>query len=159
MSLDMKTEGAPIPGIGAIGERVKGASISAILDENLGVKKLVGYDKFIDKISGDDEKTRKEMKEQFSEVSVTQMFTDVFSFGPSKPVKVGDTWPKTEKMSIGGVDAEGKMKYKLDSVSGGVAKLGYTGELTFKAGARLPGLPEGLKVDKLDMKADKFGGT
>src|SRR5580658_3251491 len=35
MSLDMKTEGAPIPGIGAIGERVKGASISAILDENL----------------------------------------------------------------------------------------------------------------------------
>jgi hypothetical protein len=28
-----------------------------------------------------------------------------------------------------------------------------------KAGANLPGLPEGIQVDKFDMKVEKFGGT
>jgi hypothetical protein len=123
------------------------------------VAKLQGYDKFLDKLGNNDDDLRKQMKEQFSETAVTEMFSQVFSFCPKKPVKVGDTWPRTEKMSLGGIDTVNKLKFKLDSIAGGVAKAGYTGDLTVKPGTTIPGLPEGLQVDKFDLKVDKLGGV
>src|SRR5215471_5904583 len=87
------------------------------------------------------------------------MFTQVFAFAPDKPVKVGDTWTHTEKMPAAGFEATVKQKFKFDSISNGIAKLVTTGDLTFKGGNAIPGLPEGVKVDKFDMKADKFEGT
>ena len=157
IALDIKP--ANLPGLSGISDRIKGATVTAVLDDKMSVTKLQGYDKFIDKISDDDENTRKQMKQQFSEQNVKQMFTDVFSFAPNKPVKVGDTWPRTEAMSFGGLDASVKMKYKLESLTDSVAKMGYTGDMTFKVGDTLPGLPDGFKVDKLDMKTEKFAGT
>ena len=161
VAMEMTAEGLPggIPGLGGIGERVKGATLTATLDDKMSVTKLDGYDKFLDKLAGDDENTRKMMKQQFSEAAVGQMFSQVFAFAPDKPVKVGDTWTHSDKMPAGGFEATVKQKYKLDSVTGGVAKIGLTGDLAFKAGGALPGLPEGVKVDKFDMKADKFEGT
>jgi hypothetical protein len=160
LSMDMTTGGpANIPGLGALGERMKGATLTAVLDDNMTVTKIQGYDKFLDKLAGDDEAMRKQMQQQFSESTMSQMFSQVFSFGNNKPVKVGDTWPRTEKMTVGGLDSVVKMKYKLDSVTDGIAKMGWTGDMTLKAGATLPGLPEGFKVDKFEMKADKLGGS
>jgi hypothetical protein len=156
--MDMTSAEAGIPGLGAIGERMKGATLTAVLDENMTVTKVQGHDKFIDKVAGDDEAVRKQMQSQFSEAAMSQMFSQVFSFGNNKPVKVGDTWPRTEKMTVSGLDMVVKMKYKLDSIAGGVAKMGWTGDLTFKAGAALPGIPQGVKADNFEMKADKFGG-
>jgi hypothetical protein len=157
---EMKIRGSvPIPELTRLSEKIKGTTISAVLDDNMTVTKILGYDKFIDKLSDNDEKQRKEAKAQFSETAVSEMFSQVFSFSPSKPVKVGDTWPRSEKTSFGGIDSVSKMKFKLDSVSNGIAKLGYTGEVTFKEGATLPGLPDELQVDKMDLKVDKFGGT
>jgi hypothetical protein len=160
LSMEIKGGGAlaALPGLGEIGNRIKNATVTAVLDENMSVKKLEGYDKFLDKLSGNDDKTRDMLKTQFSEAAVGQRFSQIFSFGTNKPVKVGDTWPRSEKMSLGGVESDVKMKYKLDSVENGIAKLGYTGDLTFKSGAN-PILPGAMKVDKFDMKADKFGGT
>jgi hypothetical protein len=159
LSLEIITDGAVnIPGLGTISERIKGSTVTAVLDENMTVTKLQGYDKFIDKLADNDDDLRKQMKQQFSETSVSEMFSQVFSFCPKKPVNVGDTWPRTEKMSLGGIDAVNKMKFKLDSITGGVAKMGYTGDLTVKAGATIPGLPEGIQVDKFDIKVDKLGG-
>jgi hypothetical protein len=161
LAMDMAAEGLPggIPGLGMIGERIKGATITATLDDKLAVTKLEGYDKFLDKLAGEDAAVRKQMKEQFSEATVGQMFTQVFSFAPDKPVKVGDTWTRNEKMPAAGIEASVKQKFKLSSVTDGVAKIGLTGDLEFKVGDKFPGLPEGVKVDKFDMKAEKFEGT
>jgi hypothetical protein len=160
LTMDITTEGAGNdPDLATISKRIKGSTITAVLDNNMTVTKLQGYDKFIDVLADDDDAMRKKMKQQFSESAVSEMFSQVFSFCPSKPVKVGDTWPRTEKTSLGGIDAVNKMKFKLDSVTGNVAKLGYSGDLTFKAGAEIPGLPEGVQVDKLDLKVDKLGGV
>ena len=161
LTMKMDAEGIPggIPGLGDIGERVKGATITATLDENLAVTKVTGYDKFLDKLAGEDENVRKMMKQQFSEASVGQMVSQVFSFGPNKPVKVGDTWNRTDKMPAAGFEAVVKQKYKLASVDNGVAKINADMDLSFKAGDTLPGLPEGVKLEKFDMKADKFAGT
>jgi hypothetical protein len=161
MDMEMTSDKLPggIPGLGAIGERVKGATLTATLDEKLAVTKLDGYEKFLEKLAGDDEMLGKQMKQQFSEEAVKQMFSQVFAFAPDKPVKVGETWTRTDKMPAAGLDAVVKQKYKLDSVSNGVAKIGLTGDLTFKAGKAIPGLPEGVDIKKFDMKADKFTST
>jgi hypothetical protein len=161
-AMEMAVEGAPgggIPGLDSIGDRVKGATITATLNDKMEVTKLEGYEKFLDKLAGDDAAVRKQMKAQFSEATVGQMFTQVFSFAPDKPVKVGDTWNRTEKMPAAGLEATVKQKYKLESVADGVAKIGLTGDLSFKAGQGFPGLPEGVEVSNFDMKAEKFAGT
>lgn len=157
-SMDMESAGPAIPGLGAVSERIKGATLTAVLDQNMAVTKLDGYDKFLDKLADGDAATRKQMKQQFSETTMSQMFSEVFSLGTNKPEKVGDTWSKTEKMDVAGMNANAKTKYKLESVSGGIATIGLSGEMTFKAGATLPGLPEGVQVDSLDLKVDKFQG-
>jgi len=161
MEMTAEADGLPggIPGLADIGNRVKGATITATLDDKLAVTKLEGYDKFLDKIADGDEAVKKQMKAQFSEATVGQMFSQVFAFAPDKAVKVGDTWTRTDKVPAGGLEATAKQKYKLDSVSGGVAKIALTGDLVFKVGDGIPGLPDGVKVEKFDMKAEKFDGT
>lgn len=163
LALKMTAEGLPAGagGVGDIGDRVKGATVTATLNDDMEVTKVEGYDKFIDKLAGDNEAERKQMKAQFSETAVGQMVSQVFSFAPTKAVKVGETWNRTDKVPTGGFgDASVKQKFKLDSVTGGVAKLGLEGDMTFKAGdGAIPGLPEGVKVTKFDLKADKITGT
>lgn len=162
--LSIKTDVEGLPGgagTGDIGERVKNVVIGATLNNDLEVTKVEGYDKFIDKLADGDENVRKQMKAQFSESMVGQMVSQVFTFAPKKPVKAGDTWERTDKIAAGGLgDATVKQKYKLDSVSGTVAKIALDGALSFKEGdGTIPGLPEGVKIEKFDMKSDKYKGT
>jgi len=160
-SMEMTAEGLPggIPGLDAIGDRIKGATLTATLDDKMAVTKLEGYEKFLDKLAGDDAAVRKQMKTQFSEATVGQMFSQVFAFAPDKAVKVGDTWNRNDKMPAAGLEASVKQKYKLESITDGIAKIGLTGDLEFKAGQGFPGLPEGVDVSKFEMKAEKFAGT
>jgi hypothetical protein len=161
LAMDMDVKGLPggLPGVGGLTDKVKGATITATLDDKLAVTKIEGYDKFLDKLAGDDADVRKQMKQQFSEASIGQMFSQVFAFAPDKAVKIGETWTRSEKMPAAGLEANVKQKFKLDSVKDGVAKIGLTGELSFKAGDAFPGLPDGITIDKFDMKADKFDGS
>jgi len=161
LDMSMDAGGLPggIPGLAGLGDRVKGAMLTATLNEEMEVTKLQGYDKFLDKLAGGDDAVRKQMQGQFSEATVGQMVSEVFSFGPAKPVKVGDTWTRSQKIPAGGFEASVKQKYKLEGVSDGVAKVGLTGDVMFKAGGALPGLPPGVEVTKFEMKADKFTGT
>jgi len=158
MDMEMTSDKLPggIPGLGGLGEKVKGSTLIATLDDKHTVTKLEGHDKFLEKLADDNDMLRQQMKQQFSEESLKQMFTQVFAFAPDKPVKVGETWSRTDKMPAAGLEAVVKQKYKLDSVSNGVAKVALTGDLTFKAGKSFPGLPEGIDIKKFDMKADKF---
>src|SRR6186713_1485971 len=57
LAMDMAVEGLPggIPGLGDLGGRIKGAVLTATLDDKLAVTKIEGYDKFLDKLAGDDE--------------------------------------------------------------------------------------------------------
>src|SRR5437764_4111691 len=136
MSIDAGGLPGGIPGLAGLGERVKGASITATLDKNMEVTKVTGHDKFLDKLAGDDAAMRKTMESQFSEATIGQMVSQVFSFAPAKPVKAGDTWTRTDKVPTGGF-GEGtvKQKFTLKDVSSGVAKIDMTGDVTFKAGA------------------------
>jgi hypothetical protein len=160
-SMEIKAGGLPggIPGLGDVGDRVKGAKITATLNDKMEVTKLQGYEKFLDKLAGDNENLRKQMEGQFSEAAVQQMISQVFAISPGKPVKVGDTWEHKDKMPAGGIEATAKQKFKVESIEDGVAKIGVTGDLEFKPGDGLPGLPPGVKVENFKLKVDKFGGN
>jgi hypothetical protein len=161
MDMEMTSDKIPggIPGLGGIGEKVKGAVLTATLNDKFEVTKLEGHDKFLDKLTEDNDALRAQMKQQFSEDSLKQMFSQVFAIAPDKPIKVGETWSQDLKMPTAGLDAVVKQKFKLESVSNGVAKIALSGDMSFKAGKGLPGLPEGIEVKKFDMKADKYSGT
>lgn len=166
LEMSMEAEGLPggagLPGLGGLNEKVKGAKLVAELDAEMQVKKLIGYEKFLDKIAGDDDTARALMGAQLSEGTVGQMVAQVFTSVPKGGAKVGESWTRTTKVPTGGFgDATVKEKYTLESVSGGVAKIGVKGEMTFKLGDKggLPGLPPGLKISRFDMKADRYTGT
>jgi hypothetical protein len=165
LDMSMEAAGLPggggLPGIGQIGEKIKGAKLSAVLDDQMQVTKLIGYEKFLDKLAGDDDNLRTQMQTQLSEAAVGQMVSQVFTSVPPMPVKAGDTWKRTTKVPAAGIgDATVKEVYTFDGVSNGLAKINVVGDMTFKAGkGGIPGLPPGVKVTKFDMKADKYTGT
>jgi Family of unknown function (DUF6263) len=161
MEMKMDAAGMELPGAGDLTDKVKGATVTAVLNDEFEVTKLEGHKKFLDKIAGDDKVLRQTIEAQFSEVAVGQMFTQVFAFAPKKPLKIGETWTRTDKAPAAGLgEVEVKQKYKLDSVKGDVAKLTVEADMKFKQGdGKFPGLPDGVKISKFDMKADKFTGT
>lgn len=165
LDMSMDAAGLPggggIPGLGQVGEKIKGAKLTAVLDDQMQVTKLVGYDKFIDKIAGDDDNLRTQMEAQMSEAMVGQLVSQAFTSVPPGAVKAGDTWERTTKVPAAGVgDATVKEKYTFDGVSNGLAKISVVGDMKFKAGkGGVPGLPPGVKLTKFDMKADQYKGT
>ncbi len=165
LDMSMEAEGLPggggLPGLGGVGEKIKGAKITAVLDDKMEVTKLIGYEKFLDKIAGDDETMRAQMGAQLSEGAVGQMVSQAFTSVPPMPVKAGDTWSRTSKVPAAGLgDAVVKEKYTFDGVSNEMAKISVVGDMTFKAGkGGVPGLPPGVKVSKFSMKADQYKGT
>jgi len=156
--VEFTTDGGGFPGAAAIGEKLKGASITATLNDKMKVTKVEGYDKFLDAISGGDENQKTLLKAVMSEGTVQQMFSQTFAIAPGKPVAVGDTWTDTDKMSMGPMgDFVLKQTFKLEGVTGGVAKITSKVEMDFKPGAGGGGFP--LKITKADMKADNYRGT
>ncbi len=165
MDMSMEAKGLPggggLPGLGGIGEKIKGAKITAVLDGQMQVTKLQGYEKFLDKLAGDDDALRAQMQAQMSEATVGQMVSQAFTSVPTMPVKAGDTWSRTTKVPAAGLgDAVVKEKYTFAGVSQGLAKIDVVGDMSFTAGkGGVPGLPPGVKVSKFAMKADKYSGT
>ncbi|QDU20357.1 DUF6263 family protein [Urbifossiella limnaea] len=165
LDMSMEAQGLPggggLPGLGDIGDKIKGAKIGAVLDKEMQVTKLIGYEKFIDKIAGDDDTARAQLGAQLSEAAVGQMVSQAFTSVPPMPVKAGDTWSRTTKVPAAGLgDATVKEKYTFDGVSNGVAKIGVVGDMTFKSGkGGVPGLPPGVKVSRFSMKAEQYKGT
>lgn len=116
LDMSMDAAGLPggggLPGIGAIGDKVKGAKLTAELDDKMEVKKLIGYEKFLDKIAGDDDNLRAMLGSQLSEPAVSQMVAQAFASVPAMPVKAGDTWSRTTTTPAAGLgDAKVKEKY------------------------------------------------
>jgi hypothetical protein len=150
---------AALPGAGGLTEKMKGLNFTVTLDDKMEVTKLEGYDKFLDAIGGDDENQRKLMATLIPEATFRQMISQTFVISPGKPVKVGDTWTKSDELSMGPLGSFAlKQTFTLNEVDGGVAKIGSKADLKFKAAAGGGGgLP--FKITKADLKADKFTGT
>jgi hypothetical protein len=155
--LENKIDAPGLPGVN-VGDKLKGISFTATLNDKMEVTKLEGYDKFLDALSEGDENQRKLLKAMMPEATIRQMFGQTFVLAPAKPVAIGDTWNRTDKMALGPLGSvEAKGSFKLDSVKDNIATVTVKGDLSFKAGDGGEGLP--FKITKADLKADKFNGT
>jgi hypothetical protein len=151
---------AGLPGAGGLTEKMKGLNFTVTLDDKLEVTKLEGYDKFLDAIAGEDEAQRKLMGTLIPEATFRQMISQTFVISPGKPVKVGDTWTKSDELSMGPLGSFAlKQTFTLNDVTGGVAKIGSKADMKFKPAGKggAGGLP--FQITRADMKADKFAGT
>jgi len=154
-AVEMDTAG--LPGAGAVAERFKNGSLTATMDKDFAVTKLDGYDKLIDQLSEGDPAQRKIFAAMIPEATGRMMFTQVFNGVPGRKVSTGGTWAKTDKVPVAGLgEMTCKSKFTLASVSGGVAKIEQTADLTFQIGG---GGPLPFKITKADLKVDDFAGT
>lgn len=147
-----------LPGFSDIGDKMKGATLTATFDESMEITKVEGYEKLLDKIGGDDPMQKEIMKMMVSESTTKAMFGQVFIPLPSKSVKIGDTWNRTENIPLSGLgDLTSKTKLTLDSHENNLAKIKLSAEISFKPGkGDIKGLP--IKITKADLKSDKFSG-
>lgn len=152
----MEMEG--LPGIGEIGDKLKGSTLTATFDESMEITKVEGYEKLLDKLGGDDPMAKQIMQMLVSDSTVKAMFGQVFIPLPSKAVKIGDSWNRTENIPLSGLgDLTSKTKMTLESHDNNLAKIMLSAEVAFKPGkGDLKGLP--IKITKADLKTDKFTG-
>jgi hypothetical protein len=155
--LENKFEAPGLPG-GDVGGKLNNVTFTATLNDKMEVVKLAGYDKFLDALADGDDAQKGLMKAMLPESAIRQVFSQTFVIGPGKPVAVGDTWARTDKLGLGALgNVETKAEFKLTGVKGDAAAVAVKGDLTFKAGDGDGGLP--FKITKADLKADKFAGT
>lgn len=157
--LDAKMDLEGLPGFGEVGDKLKGAVLTATFDDAMEITKVEGYEKLLDKLGGEDPMAKEIMKLVMSEATAKAMFNQVFIPLPAKAVKVGDTWTRTDVMPFQGLgELTSKSKMTLDSHDNGLAKIKVGAEITFKPGkGELKGLP--IKITKADLKTDRFTGT
>jgi Family of unknown function (DUF6263) len=160
--LDMKiedvkldVEGAPGgAGIDQLATKTKGANLIITMSHDGKVKKVDGVSEFLKQMAGEDE-TAKLMKEFLSEDTFTKSLENAFGFIPEKTVKVGDTWNRETKLSmgpLGGFKINNNFTYAGKKDSGD----GIDGKFTMEwSAAKGEGALGGLfKVVKSDMKGD-----
>jgi hypothetical protein len=155
--VENKFDAPGLPGANVL-DNLKNVTFTATLDDKMKVTKLEGYDKFLEAISGGDESQLKMMKAMMPEDTIRQAFGQTFAMTPDKPVAVGDTWERSDKLPFGPLGkVETKSAFKLEGVKGDVATIAMKGDLVFKAGDGGDDLP--FKITKADLKAEKFTGT
>lgn len=153
--LDMKMDlGVPVPGAEGVGDKFKGATLTATLDKDFKVTKLEGYDKFADKVTGDDPAAKAMMSGLINEDTLRQTFGQIFIPLPAGPAKAGETWTKDEKVPLSGFGTMTvKRKFDLEGEKDGVATIKETGDVTFKPGEGAKGgLPFEIKAGELTVK-------
>jgi hypothetical protein len=155
--LEMKVDAGNLPGAN-VAENLKNVTFTATLNDMMEVTKVVGYDKFLDALSGGNDDQRKLMKAMMPETAIKQVFSQTFVIGPGKPVAVNGMWDRKMAVAFGPIgNVETKEQFKLEGVKNDVATISQKGEMSFKPGDGDSGLP--FKITKADMKADKFEGS
>ncbi len=157
---DVQMDADALPGVGNIGEKMKGLMLTATFDQDMEITKVEGYDKFLDKLADGDPMTKQLMQMVMPESASRAMFGQVFIPLPAKGVKTGESWARTEKLPLAGLgDLTSKAKYTLESSTDGIAKVKQDAQMTFAPGKG--GGPKGLpfKITKANLKSDDFTGS
>ncbi|MBX9623700.1 MAG: hypothetical protein K2X82_07785 [Gemmataceae bacterium] len=116
--------------------------------------KIGGYDKFIEKVVGDDEAAKQLMAGMMSEDTLKQAFGQVLIPLPGGPAKAGESWAREEKVPFSGFGTlTTKRKFTLEGEKDGVATIKETAEVTFKPGdGAKGGLPFEITAGELAVK-------
>jgi hypothetical protein len=149
---------AAFPGMD-VGEKLKNITFTFTVDDKWNVVKFEGYDKFLQALAGEDPMIATLLRSVLPESVIRQSFGQTFSLAPDKPLAVGETWQRKDKMPLGPLgNVEVNTRYKLEDVRGSLARLSIGGEMKWTSGddGMAPKLP--FKISDADIKTDKFDG-
>jgi hypothetical protein len=143
-------------------DKMAGATFVILLSPKWEVLKFEGYDKFLDKLAGDDVAVRQALQATLSEDALKKSVRELMAFLPDRPVKEGETWERTVEQPLGALGTLRETRtYKLEGKEdvGGkkVDKISFTSAVDYKPG----------KADKVlayhvvsgEMKAEEAKGT
>lgn len=146
-----------LPGAGEAAKKMKGIVLTFTLNAKMEVTKVGGYDKFLDSLAGDDPAARKLLASVLNEDTVKQGVTELFGLAPAKAVKVGDSWKKTTKMSMGPLGSfKADADYKYASGNATTDKASWKANATYSAPK--DGGDGPFTISKGELKSDKFEG-
>ena len=145
----------------ALADALKGAAFTLTLDSTGTITKYDGYEQLVAKFGKSNEAGAKIFKSAVPEESLTEPLTQLFSFGPPKPVKAGESWTRELSLPfapLGTFRAENKYTHtgKAES-SGSAAKVDLATKLTFRPPASSGDLP--FKVLGGDFKESEGKGA
>lgn len=131
-----------------ISNKIAGKSITIVLSKDNEIKDVLGAEVFDNEDA--DPEAREMTKKMFSKDQINQLFGMMFSLYPDKPVAVGDSWSKDNKVNVGEFEMKIKTKFTLASISGNTASITVDGTIDGK------GTMKGAQVE-MDMKGTQKG--
>jgi hypothetical protein len=147
-----------VPNAPEIPDKLNVGSFSATLNDKFEITQFEGYDKFIDKLSGDDKSKRKIVESLFPETGVRAHFHQAFIPLAGDKTPKGEKWSSantTELWGLGKLTTE--TQYRLEGTENNIATIRSTAETEMKPGDETDKLP--FKITKTKLKSDTFNGT
>jgi Family of unknown function (DUF6263) len=104
VSYDSTNETAPGGTNTALSEffkALKGSQFTLTIGKDMAVEKVEGRDEFVKKLVQSNKQLEQLLNKILGEEALKQMADPTFGIVPNKPVKVGDSWTKTVKLTLG----------------------------------------------------------
>jgi hypothetical protein len=166
VSYDSTNEAAPGATNTALSEffkALKGSQFILTIDKTMAVEKVDGRDDFVKKLTGTNRQLETLLNKILSEEAIKQMADPTFGVTPNKPVKAGDSWTKTVKLTLGPLGSyENTYTYTYTKQTGDVADidvkvaLKYTPPAADQTGDTLPFKIKGGSINQVqDDKSNK----
>ncbi len=163
--LEETIEGLSLKSGGAVpvaDDRLPGTTFTVTLSPKGEVLKFEGYDKFLDRLAGDDAAVRKTLQNLIAEDTLKRSVREALAFLPDRAVKEGETWERVLDAPFGALgslrlNTAYKLEGKEDVGGKKVEKIGFTTTVEFKPGKADPAVP--FHVVNGELKADEGRGT
>lgn len=148
--LAARVEADGTEGVGKVGEKVRGCSVSIRLEDDRGRIGLRGHDELLKRFRDAPAVERDTAAALFGEGGVRELVCRPFDILPRDGLRVGETNVRDDRGTVGGLTTAGKTTSKLESLTRGVARVSVKSELAIST-ADTPGV-------KIDLKAERAGG-
>jgi hypothetical protein len=166
VSYDSTTEAATGGTNSALSEffkALKGSQFTLTIAKDMTVEKIEGREEFIKKLIQANKQLEQLLNKILGEEAMKQMADPSFGVVPKEPKKVGDTWNRTVKLSLGPLGSyENTYTFKYVKQTGDNAEIDVTVALKYtppaadQGGETLPFKIKGGKIDQVqDDKSNK----
>jgi hypothetical protein len=137
-------------------DKVVGAFFLMTISPKWEILKFDGYDKFINKVAGDDTAVRQALLGTLPEETFKKSVREVLAFLPDNPVKQGEVWEQTIDSPLGALGTlRETRKYKYEGKDADGEKITFTTAVTFAAGKRFENLNYYVLAGRMDAKDSK----
>jgi hypothetical protein len=142
---------------------LKGSQFTLTINKDCSVEKVEGREEFVKKLVAANKQLEQLLNRILGEEAMKQMADPCFGVVPKEPKKVGDTWTRTVKLTLGPLGSyDNTYTFKYAKQTGDTAEIDVTVALKYtppaadQGGETLPFKIKGGKIDQVqDEKSNK----